>query len=66
MQLSVIPSDNCRWDESDGTVMADYAGVYCVTQNQHLSVAHVTLHTKKVKRDDQKNKSIALVFNLTV
>lgn len=66
MQLSAIPSDNRRWVQSDGTVMADYARVYCVTQNQHLSVAHVTLHTKKVKRNDQKNKSKALVFILTV
>lgn len=54
MQLSAIPGDNHSWDQSDGTVMADYARVYCVTQNQHLNVAHVTLHTKKVKRDDQK------------
>lgn len=55
MQLSVIPSDSCRWDQSDGTVMADYAGVYCGTQNQHLSVAHVALHTKK-KKVKKKNK----------
>jgi len=57
MQLLVIPSDSCRKDQSDGTVMTNYAGAHYGTQNRQLNVAHVALHTKKGKKGWSENKA---------